>query len=129
MPAFEGLLPEPYNGRVMSLLYVLAKWHSLAKLRTHTDHTVNLLDELTTVLGSEFRSFETDVCLCIKTKELPREYQARKRRESRRKENMAQKNGNKRRKLNPNDALRTESSEVPTLETPDSGTTLPALNL
>jgi hypothetical protein len=113
----------------MSLLYALAKWQSLAKLRTHTDHTVDLLDELTTVLGSQFQSFETDVCLSIKTKELPREYQARKRRESRRKGNMAQKNGNKKRKLDPIQALRTEASEAPTLEALDSGMFLLVLNL
>lgn len=129
IPAFEGLLPEPHNGHVMSLLSIFAKWQSLAKLRIHTDHTVNLLDDLTTVLGRQFRSFEADVCLAIKTKELPREYQARKRRESRRKTNVAQKNGNKRRKLDPNPTLRTETSEGLTPEAPDSGVLLPVLHL
>ncbi|RXW19475.1 hypothetical protein EST38_g6369 [Candolleomyces aberdarensis] len=119
IPAFEGLLPEPHNGQVISLLYVLAKWHSLAKLRIHTDHTVNLLDEMTTALGSQFRLFEKGICLAIKTKELPREYQARKRREARRKATVAQKNGNKRRKLNPSHTLPTESSELPTPEAPE----------
>lgn len=91
----------------MSLLFVLAKWHSLAKLRLHTDHTLDLMDKLTTELGDQFRTFETGTCFAIKTKELPREYQARKRREARRKANTAVKTGSKRRKLNTDSATAT----------------------
>lgn len=91
----------------MALLFVLAKWHSLAKLRLHTDHTLDLMDNLTTELGDQFRTFETGTCFAIKTKELPREYQARKRREARRKANLAVKTGSKRRKLNTDSATAT----------------------
>jgi hypothetical protein len=91
----------------MSLLFVLAKWHSLAKLRLHTDHTLDLMDNLTTELGEQFRMFETGTCLAIKTKELPREYQAQKRREARRKANLAPKTSSKRCKLNTDPATAT----------------------
>lgn len=69
----------------MKLLFVLAHWHGLAKLRLHTDTTLDILDQLTSELGDQFRSFVSRVCDQVETKELPREYQARKRREAQRK--------------------------------------------
>jgi hypothetical protein len=32
IPVFTGLLPEPHDGQVSKLLFVLAHWHGLAKL-------------------------------------------------------------------------------------------------
>ena len=32
IPAFEGLLPEPFNRKLLRLLYGAAEWHALAKL-------------------------------------------------------------------------------------------------
>jgi hypothetical protein len=37
---FEGLLPEPFNGMLLRLLYKAAEWHALAKLRLHTETTL-----------------------------------------------------------------------------------------
>ncbi|KAF8228056.1 hypothetical protein L208DRAFT_1145210, partial [Tricholoma matsutake] len=48
IPSAEGLLPEPYNCKCMTLLFHLAEWHALAKLRMHTKHTLNQLDQATT---------------------------------------------------------------------------------
>ena len=85
MAAFEGLLPAPHDERVLNLLFVFAQWHGLAKLRIHTDHTLAMLDDLTTELGDGLRGFVHKTCSVITTKELNREYQARKRREARQK--------------------------------------------
>ena len=41
---FEGLLPEPFNGMLLRLLYKAAEWHVLAKLRLHTKSTLDLLE-------------------------------------------------------------------------------------
>jgi hypothetical protein len=83
IPVFEGLLDDDlHNKRVLSLLFILAHWHGLAKLHTHTDHTLKILDEKTTDLGSAFRTFIKDVCQNVNTQELKRESEARKRREA-----------------------------------------------
>jgi hypothetical protein len=57
IPAVEGLLPDTYDAQLLTLLYRLAEWHSLAKLRMHTDDTLDLLDESTRVLGKELCFF------------------------------------------------------------------------
>ncbi|KAH7868122.1 uncharacterized protein C8R40DRAFT_1164102 [Lentinula edodes] len=44
IPAFEGLLPDEHNARLMKLLYRLGEWHALAKLRMHTDLTLRDLN-------------------------------------------------------------------------------------
>lgn len=55
----------------------MAHWHGLAKLRLHTDDTLDSLDKLTTVLGDQLRKFKKRTCSAFATKELPRETQAR----------------------------------------------------
>jgi hypothetical protein len=81
IPVFEGLLPEPHNTIVLDLLFTLAHWHSLAKLRTHTDVTIQRLDELTSDLGYHLRRFESDTCSAYHTYELKREMKARQRKQ------------------------------------------------
>ena len=80
---FEGLLPEGHDDRLMNLLFVFAYWHALAKLRLHTDDTLAILDDWTTVLGDECRTFASETGDTFKTTELKREYEARKRRQAR----------------------------------------------
>ncbi|KAF8233683.1 hypothetical protein L208DRAFT_1555178, partial [Tricholoma matsutake] len=53
IPLAEGLLPEPYNCKLMTLLFHLAEWHALAKLRMYTKHTLNQLDQATVAIGHE----------------------------------------------------------------------------
>lgn len=48
---FEGLLPKPFDGMLQWLLYRTAEWHALAKLRIHTDSTLDLLEAATKELG------------------------------------------------------------------------------
>ena len=55
--AVEGLLPEPHNGKIMTLLFRLAEWHALAKLRMHTEHTLHHLDQATVAIGRELQAF------------------------------------------------------------------------
>jgi hypothetical protein len=84
IPVFEGLLPEPHNGKIMRLLFTCAHWHGLAKLRMHTDDTLKILDETTVHIGVEFRAFTNKTCPAFKTRELHRESEARKRRQMKR---------------------------------------------
>ncbi|KAF7970329.1 hypothetical protein HWV62_24352 [Athelia sp. TMB] len=83
IPAFEGLLPEPHNKIILTLLFRLAEWHALAKLRMHTDATMQLLDSATTILGQEMRQFSRITCAAYFTKELPAEVAARDRQQAR----------------------------------------------
>ncbi|KAF7973003.1 hypothetical protein HWV62_16378 [Athelia sp. TMB] len=83
IPAFEGLLPEPHNKIVLTLLFRLGEWHALAKLRMHTDNTLQLLDAATTAVGEELRRFSRTTCAYYSTAELPSEVAARGRRQAR----------------------------------------------
>ena len=78
---FDGLLPEPHNKCVLQLLFDLAHWHGLAKLRMHTDQTLDVLSRATTSLGSSLRCFEETTCAVFETRELERERAARQRRQ------------------------------------------------
>jgi hypothetical protein len=80
IPVFEGLLPEPHNSAILRLLFVCAHWHGLAKLHMHTDQTLDIMDDVTTEMGTEFRAFSGNTCSAFNTRELPRETAARKRR-------------------------------------------------
>jgi hypothetical protein len=80
---FEGLLPEPHNKIIMDLLFIMAHWHGLAKLRMHSDLTLAILDQQTTDLGAQFREFKATVCAAYSTQELDREVDARSRRQTR----------------------------------------------
>ena len=75
---FEGLLPEPFNGMLLRLLYKAAEWHALAKLRLHTDSTLDLLEAVTRELGCLMRRFRDKTSDEFNTVELPREAGARK---------------------------------------------------
>lgn len=76
MPVFEGLLPEPHNKTVMwlmSLLFSLAEWHTLAKLWLHTATLLEWLDEMTHKLGTQLHYFKKYTCDMFSTHELPTE--------------------------------------------------------
>ena len=48
----------------------------------HSDFTLDILDKLTTEIGDAFRFFSDEICPAYATYELPREIEARKRREA-----------------------------------------------
>ncbi|KAE9386042.1 hypothetical protein BT96DRAFT_779168, partial [Gymnopus androsaceus JB14] len=51
IPAFEHLFEHEHNKHLMKLLYHLAQWHALAKLRLHTEPTLEWLEKTTTEVG------------------------------------------------------------------------------
>lgn len=78
IPVFEGLLPEPFNGMLLRLLYKAAEWQALAKLRMHTDSTLDLLEAVTGEFGRLMRQFRDRTSDKFDTVELPRETGAQK---------------------------------------------------
>ena len=85
MPVFDGLLPAKHNNDIQSLLFTTAEWHTLAKLRLHTDSTLAWLDESTKAFGKEIRRFQSHTCSFFDTRELPQEEAARSRRQKKKK--------------------------------------------
>jgi hypothetical protein len=81
IPVFDGLLPEPHNTNILWLLFICAHWHGLAKLRLHTEDTLQILDEATVCIGKEFQAFAAKTCSAFDTKELNREVNKRMRRQ------------------------------------------------
>lgn len=67
---------------MLNLFWELACWHALAKLRLHSETTVQILEAFTTTLGKATRVFAT-ACEDYDTRELPSEEAARGRRELR----------------------------------------------
>ncbi|KAF7359835.1 hypothetical protein MVEN_00708900 [Mycena venus] len=80
LPVFEELFGEEHDGVILDLLFTLAYWHALAKLRLHTSFSIKRLKEVTTELGKQLRYFAKYTCAAFDTKELPREEAARGRR-------------------------------------------------
>jgi len=64
---------------VRTLLFRLAQWHALAKLRLHTEHSLNHLDKASRLLGHQLRKFRDFTCSAFKTMELSSEASARSR--------------------------------------------------
>jgi hypothetical protein len=67
----------------MKLLFKLGHWHALAKLRMHTESSVAELEKATEELGKLMREFCNKSASTFSTFELPREQQARARRQER----------------------------------------------
>lgn len=80
MACVEGLLPEPLNSIVLDMFWAYACWHALAKLRLHTETTVDILNDFTQMFGATTRKFAL-ACKDINIRELPYEEASRGRRE------------------------------------------------
>lgn len=76
MPCVEGLLPEPFDAIVLTLVWLCAFWHAMAKLQIHTETTVHILEDCTRTLGIATRKFAS-ACEDLDTRELPNEEAAR----------------------------------------------------
>ena len=85
MPVFDGLLPAEHDNDIQSLLFTTAEWHTLAKMRLHTDSTLAWLDESTKAFGKQIRHFQSYTCSFFDTQELPQEEAARSRRQKKKK--------------------------------------------
>ncbi|KAF9554100.1 hypothetical protein CPC08DRAFT_672520, partial [Agrocybe pediades] len=81
-PVFEDLLPKKHNRIVQNLLFEFAMWHALAKLRLHTETTIEELETSTERLGHLLHKFKKDVCSQYQTRDLPHEEAARGRRKA-----------------------------------------------
>ncbi|KAI9569128.1 hypothetical protein HD554DRAFT_2020941, partial [Boletus coccyginus] len=82
IPVFEGLIPEPHNGRILHLLFLLchwhqslcSTWHALAKPCLHTDDTLKMLNSATVELANDLQAFVVETCPEFTTKEPPQEH-------------------------------------------------------
>lgn len=77
------MLPEPHNGHLIRLFFTAAHWHGLAKLRAHSDLTLDVLDSVTKSLGQQFWDFRDKTCPEFETRELEYEFRARVQHETR----------------------------------------------
>lgn len=76
------MLDSINNAVILDLLFELATWHGLAKLRLHTESTVRALESSTTRLGIALRKFQSTTCAAFVTRDLPSEEAARGRRKA-----------------------------------------------
>jgi hypothetical protein len=74
IPCFEGLLPSPFNETILDLLFISAYWHSLGKLRMHTDSSLEVFDIITVAFGQKMRSFAEETCKEFETMETDKEF-------------------------------------------------------
>ena len=65
----------------MTLLYRTAEWHAFAKLRLHTESTLQHLEGNMTELGKYMRKFRDTTQSAFVTSEIPKEMGARQRRQ------------------------------------------------
>ncbi|KAJ3755244.1 hypothetical protein EV360DRAFT_86085 [Lentinula raphanica] len=82
---FEGLFAEKsqdIDDLVQDLLAHFATWHAYAKLRLHTDLTLDSFELATTELGHLLRKFAEKTAETFDTRLLPREVAARARRKA-----------------------------------------------
>ncbi|KAJ3825180.1 hypothetical protein F5880DRAFT_1611327 [Lentinula raphanica] len=82
IPVFENLFKDSeHDNRLSKLLYRLAEWHALAKLRLHSETTLGWLETITKEVGKLMRAFRDKTALDFETFELPREQEARAQRQ------------------------------------------------
>lgn len=91
IPAFAGLLPEEHDSVVLFLLFELSTWHSLAKLRLHSESTLKELRKSGKRLGEALRTFRDEVCSKYHTVELVASEGTRTRKKTRRRDSDADK--------------------------------------
>ena len=81
IPCFEGLFPKSCKKTILDLLFTLAMWHALAKLRLHTTSSLSIFKQCTKQFGQVIRKFHDRVCPRYKTHDTPREAAAKCRRD------------------------------------------------
>jgi hypothetical protein len=105
----------------MKLLYRTAEWHGFAKLKMHTDSTLEHLQSLTKEFGRLMREFRDQTCSKFQTFELPREAAARNR-------NQQRVLANKSRKFTPSQSV-SASGRAANTSKPSAGTQAKTLNI
>lgn len=81
LPVFEGLMLVHDDQTVAKMLFKLANWHALAKLRLHTELTVDIFRMATGHMTASMRHFAATMCEEWETHKLPKEVDARVHRE------------------------------------------------
>jgi hypothetical protein len=81
IPAFQGLFPDEHDNVIRILLFRMAEWHALAKMRLHSEDTLFSLSQSLRRLGAQLRKFSRFTCSAFQTTELPGETAARYRRQ------------------------------------------------
>ncbi|KAH9937829.1 uncharacterized protein BXZ73DRAFT_89249 [Epithele typhae] len=83
MPAFDGLLADNNDNHIVSnMLFELANWHALAKLRLQTDITIDIMATSTLHMYASVRKFADTTCTRHTTYETGAEAETRVRRET-----------------------------------------------
>jgi hypothetical protein len=77
IPAIEGLTADPHDSQITELLYQLATYHALAKLRIHTEDTLSCWESVIRQMTQSLRDFQATSTQSFKTKETTRERNAR----------------------------------------------------
>lgn len=62
---------------VLDTLFIVALWHGFAKMKMHTDISIQILRGLTAELGRVMRQYKRKVCSHFHTQETPTEYNCR----------------------------------------------------
>ncbi|OSC98561.1 hypothetical protein PYCCODRAFT_1454293 [Trametes coccinea BRFM310] len=83
IPVFEHLFSPSHDRMIRHMLFQLAMYHALAKLRLHSDATLSVFDRILGSLGQAMRAFASNVCPDYDTRELDKEVEARQRRQAR----------------------------------------------
>ncbi len=81
IPAIDGLLPPRDNEIIINMLFELANWYSLAKLRMHHDVTLENMEYATKHMYEAVKTFAATTCQQHTAVELPSEREARSRRD------------------------------------------------
>jgi hypothetical protein len=61
-PCFEGLFPKSVDSGIQDLLFIMACWHTLAKLHLYTEDSLDSFRGLTTVFTKQIWYFANKIC-------------------------------------------------------------------
>ncbi len=72
-PCFEGLFPKSVNSGIQDLLFIMACWHTSAKLCVHMEDSLDNFRGLTTTFTKQIWYFAKKICPHFETVETPSE--------------------------------------------------------
>jgi hypothetical protein len=72
-PCFEGLFPRPVDRKIQDLLFTMACWHASAKLRLHTETSLEIFRGLTRAFTKQIQYFANTICPQFSTIQTPSE--------------------------------------------------------
>ncbi|KAG6848475.1 hypothetical protein H0H93_016682 [Arthromyces matolae] len=84
-PCFEGLFrntSRSIDSKIQDLLFTMACWHASAKMRLHTEWSLDIFRGITRSLTQQIRIFARNVCPQFQTRATPKEAAAETRRKA-----------------------------------------------